>query len=82
MLAARLIVKYKEKVLITRYGDARSSDPNIKLYYRLVDVWHVGELNHMQPPKPIDWIEAMREIMGALESVKAKYKFKKSFTDL
>ena len=54
----------------------------IKQYHHLVDIWHIGKLNHMKPPKPIDWVGAHQEIMAALESVKAVYKFKKSMTDL
>lgn len=54
----------------------------IKQYHKYVDLWHVGKLNHMQPPAPIDWIQAREEIRAALESVKADYKFKKSFRDL
>lgn len=54
----------------------------IKNYHRFVDEWHIGKLNHMQPPQPIDWVDARYELQAALESVKAKYIFKKSLTDL
>jgi DNA repair photolyase len=54
----------------------------VKQFHHLVDFWAVGKLNHMEPPKPIDWVEAMREILAALESVGANYKFKRSFKDL
>lgn len=54
----------------------------IHQYHQLVDLWHIGKLNHMEPPQPVDWMEAMRDIMAALDSHLCKYKFKKSFTDL
>ena len=47
-----------------------------------VDFWWVGKLNHMQPPQPINWAEAMREIMATLEFYRCRYEFKKSFLDL
>lgn len=54
----------------------------IHQYYGWVDLWHIGKLNHMEPPQPIDWMEAMRDITAALDQHKCKYKFKRSFTDL
>ena len=54
----------------------------ITRYHHLVDFWWIGKLNHMKPPKPIDWVEAMRDITAELDFHHCKYKFKKSFTDL
>jgi len=39
-------------------------------------------LNHMDPPEPIDLVEAHRAIMEILEFRHCNYEFKKSFTDL
>jgi DNA repair photolyase len=54
----------------------------IKNWHKYVDEWHVGKLNHGEPPEPIDWMEAVFEIQKALDEVGATYKFKKSLTDL
>jgi len=44
-----------------------------------VDHFWIGALNHMDPPEPIDMVEARREIMAALEFRRCKYAFKSSF---
>ena len=54
----------------------------IKLIHPFVDFFHVGALNHIEPPKPIYLPEAYRDIMVALEFHHCQYKFKKSFTDM
>ena len=54
----------------------------IKALHPAVDFYAIGALNHMDPPKPINLIEAQRRIMEALEFRHCKYKFKSSFTDL
>jgi len=54
----------------------------INSLYHLVDFWWIGKLNHMKPPEPVNWIEAMRDIQAELEAHKCKYRFKKSFTEL
>ena len=47
-----------------------------------VDFYWVGALQHMQPPAPIDLVEAHRLIMEALEFYHSNYRFKHSFTDV
>lgn len=47
-----------------------------------VDFFWVGALQHMQPPTPINLIEAHRQIMEVLDFHHCKYRFKKSFTDI
>lgn len=54
----------------------------IRRYGKYVDIWHIGKLNHMQPPEPIDWLQARERIKAALDSVGAAYKFKTSMEDL
>jgi DNA repair photolyase len=46
-----------------------------------VDFFWVGALQHMQPPTPINLIEAHRQIMEVLEYYHSNYRFKRSFTD-
>ena len=47
-----------------------------------VDFYRIGALNHMEPPEPINLIDAQRRIMETLEYNHCNYEFKKSFTDL
>ena len=51
----------------------------IKEIHRFVDFFWIGALNHMDPPEPIDLVDAHREIMAALEFRRCKYAFKSSF---
>ena len=53
----------------------------LKLHPR-VDFYRIGALNHMDPPEPIDLVEAHRRILEILEFRHCNYEFKKSFTDL
>jgi DNA repair photolyase len=46
------------------------------------DMFWIGALNHIDPPEPIDLVEAHREIMAALEFHHCKYRFKRSFTQV
>ena len=54
----------------------------IKQYHQWVDEWRIGKLNHMQPPDPIDWLEARDRIQEALELKRCTYEFKNSLKNL
>jgi DNA repair photolyase len=61
-----------------------SVDSTIRVIQELnkwVDFFWVGALQHMQPPTPINLIEAHRQIMEVLEYYHSNYRFKHSFTD-
>lgn len=58
--------------------DAKSAVDLIKKIFPLVDLWHIGKLNHMEPPAPIDWAEARREIEATLDQHHCIYVFKSS----
>ena len=47
-----------------------------------VDLFKIGALNHMEPPEPINLVEAHREIMEALDFRHCLYQFKESFTGI
>jgi len=59
--------------------DVDSTIEAIKKLHSFVDFFHVGALNHVLPPKPIDLADARRKIESVLQKYRCNYKFKSSF---
>ena len=51
----------------------RSTIKVIDTIHRHVDFFKIGALNHMDPPEPINLVEAHREIMEALDELLASF---------
>ena len=54
----------------------------IQNYYRHIDFWRIGALNHINPPEPIDWSDAKRRIEESLKLRRCCYEFKRGLAEL
>jgi len=57
-------------------------DSTVKVIHALgdlVDFYWIGALNHVDPPEPIDKLQARKQIGAALKKHKRRFRFKRSF---